>query len=76
MGRSNFLSQTHDSSASFARPNILSPAEIWTTNIVDHANLVAPEQVQFTHQNLLPPYSDDLAFELDLIDPDLPHEQF
>lgn len=47
-----------------------------TSNIVDHVNLIAPEPIPFTYKTVLPAYSDDLAFDLGLIDTDLPREQF
>ncbi len=47
-----------------------------TSNIIDHVNLIAPEPIRFSHKTMLPAYSDDLAFDLGLIDTDLPREQF
>lgn len=47
-----------------------------TSNIVDHINLIAAEPIAFGYKILLPAYSDDLAFDLGLIDTDLPREQF
>lgn len=47
-----------------------------TSNIVDHVNVIAPEPIPISYRTMLPAYSDDLAFDLGLIDTDLPREQF
>ena len=47
-----------------------------TTNIVDHVNLIAPEPVRFSYKIVMPAYSDDLAFDLGMIDTNLPRKQF
>ena len=46
-----------------------------TTNIVRHVNTIAPRRVPISYKVLLPGYSDELAFDLGLIDTDLPLEQ-
>jgi hypothetical protein len=46
-----------------------------TTNIVRHVNTIAPRRVPFSYKVLLPAYSDELAFDLGLIDTDLPLDQ-
>ncbi len=46
-----------------------------TTNIVDHVNRIAPGQVPFSYNILLPGYSGRLAYDLGLIDTDLPYEE-
>ena len=46
-----------------------------TTNIVRHVNTISPRRVPFSYKVLLPGYSDELAFDLGLIDTDLPLEQ-
>lgn len=43
-----------------------------TTNIVRHINAIAPGRVPFSHKVLFPGYSDELAYDLGLIDTDLP----
>jgi hypothetical protein len=43
-----------------------------TTNIVRHVNTIAPRRVPLSYKVLLPAYSDELAFDLGLIDTDLP----
>lgn len=46
-----------------------------TTNIVRHVNTIAPRRVPLSYKVLLPGYSDELAFDLGLIDTDLPLEE-
>ena len=43
-----------------------------TTNIVRHVNEIAPQKVPFSYKVLLPGYSDRLAYDLGLLDTDLP----
>lgn len=43
-----------------------------TTNIVRHVNELVPGRVPFSYKVLLPGYSDELAYELGLIDTELP----
>jgi hypothetical protein len=46
-----------------------------TTNIVRHVNQIAPRKVPFSYKVLLPGYSDRLAYDLGLLDTDLPFEE-
>lgn len=46
-----------------------------TTNIVRHVNQLAPGRVPYDYRVLLPGYSDQLAYELGLIDNSLPFEE-
>jgi hypothetical protein len=46
-----------------------------TTSIVRHVNRIAPKKVPFSYKVLFPGYSDRLAYDLGLIDTDLPFEQ-
>lgn len=46
-----------------------------TTNIVRHVNELVPGRVPFSYKVLLPGYSDELAYDLGLIDSDLPFAQ-
>jgi hypothetical protein len=39
-----------------------------TTNIVDHVNAIAPNPVPFSYKLLLPAFSDELAYDLGLLD--------
>lgn len=43
-----------------------------TTNIVRHVNELVPGRIPFSYKVLLPGYSDELAYDLGLIDTDLP----
>ncbi len=47
-----------------------------TSNIVDHIELIAPGSIPFSYRTLLPAYADDLAFDLGLIDTELPRESY
>ncbi|MFC1587763.1 DUF4105 domain-containing protein [Planctomycetota bacterium] len=46
-----------------------------TTNIADHINNIYPGQIPFSWKLLLSGYSDKLAFDLGLVDSDLPFNQ-
>ncbi len=46
-----------------------------TTNIMKHVNAITPNRIPFNYKVLLPGYTDELAFELDLIDTDLSLEE-
>jgi hypothetical protein len=43
-----------------------------TTNIVRHVNEIAPRKVPLSYKVLLPGYSDQLAYDIGLLDTDLP----
>ena len=47
-----------------------------TSNIVEHIDVIAPGRVPFSYKTLLPAYSDDLSFDLGLIDTTLPREHY
>jgi hypothetical protein len=47
-----------------------------TTNIVEHINVIAPGRIPFSYKTLLPAYSDELAFDLGLIDTSLASDQY
>ena len=47
-----------------------------TTNIVEHINVIAPGRIPFSYKTLLPAYSDQLAYDLGLIDTILPSDQY
>jgi hypothetical protein len=46
-----------------------------TTEIVKHINTITPNKIPLSYKALLPGYSDELAFELNLIDTELPLEE-
>jgi hypothetical protein len=46
-----------------------------TSNLVRHVNRVSPRRVPWSPRTLVPGYSDELAYELGLIDTDLPFAQ-
>jgi len=43
-----------------------------TSNIVSHVNTIAPRAIPFSYKTLMPAYSDQLAYDLGLIQNDLP----
>ena len=43
-----------------------------TTNIVAHVNEIAPGKIPFSYKMLMPAYSDELAYEVGLLDTSLP----
>ena len=43
-----------------------------TTNIVSHVNRIAPERVPWSYKVLLPGYSDELAYDIGLLDTSVP----
>lgn len=47
-----------------------------TTNIVEHINVIAPGRIPFSYKTSLPAYSDELAFDLNLIDTELSRNEF
>jgi hypothetical protein len=47
-----------------------------TTNIVDHINVIAPGRIPVSYKTLLPAYSDDLTYDLGLLETTLPREQY
>lgn len=46
-----------------------------TTNLVAHLNKISPDRVPFSFKVLMPAYSDQLAYDLGLIDTDLSFEE-
>ncbi len=46
------------------------------SNIVQHIDLIAPGRIPFSYKTLLPAYSDDLAYDLGLIDTGLARDQY
>jgi Domain of unknown function (DUF4105) len=47
-----------------------------TSNIVDHIDVIAPGRIPFSYKTYLPAYSDDLTYDLGLIDTSLPRNQY
>ena len=47
-----------------------------TSNIVDHIDVIAPGRIPYSYKTLLPAYSDDLSFDLGLIDTNLDREHY
>ncbi len=75
--RTLLVSMLESANALAAKPEFYNTlSNTCTTTIVDHVNLIAPHPIPFSYKTVLPAYSDDLAFDLGLIDTDLPREQF
>ena len=75
--RTLFVSMLERANAVAAKPEFYNTlSNTCTTNIVDHVNLIAPHPIPFSYKTVLPAYSDDLAFDLGMIDTNLPREQF
>ena len=75
--RTLFVSMLESANALAAKPEFYNTlTNTCTTTIVDHVNLIAPHPIPFSYKTILPAYSDDLAFDLGMIDTDLPREQF
>ncbi len=47
-----------------------------TSNIIDHIHVIAPARIPLTYKTYFPGYSDELAYDLGLIDTDKPRAQF
>ncbi|MBK6630544.1 MAG: DUF4105 domain-containing protein [Betaproteobacteria bacterium] len=47
-----------------------------TTNIVRHINAIAPSRIPLSYKVLLPAFADELAYDLGLIETELPRDQF
>jgi len=47
-----------------------------TTNIVRHINAIAPSRIPLSYKVLLPAFADELAYDLGLIETDLPRDLF
>jgi hypothetical protein len=47
-----------------------------TSAIVDHVDLIAPERIPLSYKTLLPGYSDELAYDLELIETTATREEY
>ena len=47
-----------------------------TSNIVEHIDVIAPGRIPWSYKTYLPAYSDDLSFDLGLIDTSVPRNQY
>lgn len=47
-----------------------------TTNIVRHINTIVPNRIPLSYKVLLPAFADELAYDLGLIETELPRDQF
>lgn len=75
--RSLLLSMLERANALIEQPEFYNTlTNTCTSNIVDHIELIAPGRIPLSFKTLLPGYADDLAFDLGLIDTELPRESF
>ena len=75
--RKLFLAMLERANALAAQPEFYnSLTSNCTSNIVDHIELIAPGRIPSSYKTLLPGYSDDLAYDLGLIDTALPRTQY
>ena len=75
--RALFVAMLERANGLAARPEFYNT--LWsscTTNIVSHINDIAPQRVPFSYKVLLPAYSDELAYDLGLLDTSLPRDAF
>lgn len=74
--RALFLDVLGRAAALSRRPEFYNTlASTCTTNLVAHINRISPRRVPFSLKTLLPERSDRLAYDLGLIDTDLPYEK-
>ena len=74
--RQMFVSMLERANALRERPEFYNTlTNTCTTNIVRHVNEIAPRKVPLSYKVLLPGYSDRLAYDIGLLDTDLPFEE-
>lgn len=75
--RELFVSMLERANALAAEPEFYNTlTSTCTTNIVRHINVIAPGRVPRSYKVLLPAHADDLAYDLGLLDTELPRERF
>lgn len=75
--RTLFVSMLERANALAAQPEFYNTlTSTCTSNIVDHVNRIAPKPIPWSYKTVLPAYSDDLAFDLGMIDTDLPRAAY
>jgi hypothetical protein len=75
--RAMFLSMLERANDLAERPEFYNTlTSTCTTNIVRHVNVISPRRIPFSFRVLLPAYADDLAWDLGLLDTDLPRDRF
>jgi hypothetical protein len=75
--RAMFLSMLERANDLAERPEFYNTlTSTCTTNIVRHVNVISPRRIPFSVKVLLPAYADDLAWDLGLLDTDLPRDRF
>jgi hypothetical protein len=75
--RELFLSMLERANQVAANPEFYNTlSNTCTTNIVEHINSLVPGRIPISYKTLLPAYSDELAFDLGLIDTALSRDTF
>jgi hypothetical protein len=75
--RALFVSMLERANALGTRPEFYNTlTNTCTSNIVRHIESIAPGRVPWSVRTLLPAYSDDLAYDLGLIETDLPRDSY
>ena len=74
--RALFLDMVRRAKALQERPEFYNTlTNACTTNLVDHVNRISPRRVPFGLEAVLPGYADSLAYNLGLLDTDVPLEE-
>jgi Domain of unknown function (DUF4105) len=75
--RALFLSMLERSNVVAQKPEFYNTlTNTCASNIVDHIDIIAPGRIPFSYRTLLPAYSDDLTYELGLIDTKLSRDNY
>ncbi|HQW80798.1 MAG: DUF4105 domain-containing protein [Rhodanobacteraceae bacterium] len=75
--RALFVSMLERANTMAAQPEFYNTlTNTCTSNIVDHIDDIAPGRVPFSLTTLLPGYTDDFAYDLGLIDTELPRDRY
>jgi hypothetical protein len=75
--RALFLSMLERSNAVAENPEFYNTlTNTCASNIVDHIDIIAPGRVPFSYKTFLPAYSDDLTYDLGLIDTELSRSDY
>jgi Domain of unknown function (DUF4105) len=75
--RALFVSMLERSNAVAEKPEFYNTlTNTCASNIVDHIDIIAPGRIPFSYKTFLPAYSDDLTYDLGLIDTPLSRDDY
>jgi hypothetical protein len=75
--RALFVSMLERSNAVAEKPEFYNTlTNTCASNIVDHIDIIAPGRIPFSYKTFLPAYSDDLTYDLGLIDTELSRDNY